>query len=107
MFTVMESEDSDRIKELKLTAKWSTENREKKKAIFELSRYGQDGVSAIQEILGVTAYADVKQACLDAIKMMGGIQTRTLPKVEMKKITKDNPKRKKTIAKRKSKKAKS
>jgi hypothetical protein len=67
----MEVENSESIKELKLTAKWGIDNEEKKKAIFGLLQYGHEGASAIREILGVTAYADVKQACIDAIKSIG------------------------------------
>lgn len=62
--------DPERVRELKEIAKWGMDN-EKKKAISALSHYGSEGVSAINEVLGVTAHADVKQACLEAIKSIG------------------------------------
>jgi hypothetical protein len=106
--------DSERIRELKLAAKWGMDTEEKKKAVSELLQFGNEGVSAIQEILAVTAYDDVKQACLDAIRSIGRKQTVTLHKDEYgSKKVKDNHKhpvakrRKKTITKRKSRKAKS
>lgn len=63
--------DGEKIKELKLAAKWSTDSAEKKKAIAELSKYGREALPAIEEVLGVTAYDDVKAACLEAIKSAG------------------------------------
>jgi hypothetical protein len=60
--------DGEKIKELKLAAKWSTDSAEKKKAIAELSKYGSEALPAIEEVLGVTAYDDVKAACIEAIK---------------------------------------
>jgi hypothetical protein len=63
--------DGEKIKELKLAAKWSTDSAEKKKAIAELSKYGREALPAIEEVLGVTAYDDVRAACLEAIKSAG------------------------------------
>jgi hypothetical protein len=74
--------DSESIRELKLTAKWGIDIEEKKKAISGLLQYGHEGTSAIREILAVTAYADVKQACIDAIKSIGRKQMQTLHKVD-------------------------
>jgi hypothetical protein len=67
----MESTDSERIRQLKLTAKWSSDNYEKKKAISQLLQYGDGGLPAIQEILVITAYDDIRQACIDAISSLG------------------------------------
>jgi hypothetical protein len=90
MFTVMAVQDSESIRELKLTAKWGINNEEKKKAISELLQYGNEGASAIREILAVTSYADIKQACIDAIKSIARKQAETPHKVvnSSKKITK-------------------
>lgn len=63
--------DGEKIKELKLAAKWATDSAEKKKAIAELSKYGREALPAIEEVLGVTAYDDVKAACIEAIKSAG------------------------------------
>jgi hypothetical protein len=65
------------IKELKMTAKWSTDGSEKKGAILELLQYGNNGLLAIQEILSVTAYDDIRQACIEAIKSIGKMQTNS------------------------------
>ncbi len=55
--------------ELKETAKWSRDPQEMKAAIRELSSsYGEEALEALQEILNVTAYEDVKAACSDVIK---------------------------------------
>ncbi len=67
----MESSNSDTIKELKLTAKWSVDSNEKKKAILQLLRYGDEARPAIEEVLSITAYNDVKQACLNVISSLG------------------------------------
>ena len=106
--------DSERIRELKLAAKWGMDTAEKKKAISELLQFGNEGVSAIQEILAVTAYDDVKQACLDAIRSIGRKQTVALHKDEhgSKKVKNNNRhpaarRKKKTVAKRKSRKTRS
>ena len=77
MLTPMSATDSDRIRELKMTAKWSTDGDEKKGAISELLQYGDKGILAIQEVLSVTAYDNVKQACIDAITSIGRRQKNT------------------------------
>ena len=43
MLTPMSASDFDRIRELKMTAKWSTDGDEKKNAISELLQYGDKG----------------------------------------------------------------
>lgn len=67
----MNSVNSDDIKELKLVAKWSVDSNEKKKAISQLLRYGDEARPAFEEILGITAYNDVKRACMEALKSLG------------------------------------
>jgi hypothetical protein len=54
--------------ELKEKAKWSPDLVEKKNAISGLSRHGEGAISALEEILAVTAYDDIKSACIEAIK---------------------------------------
>jgi hypothetical protein len=56
------------IRQLKETAKWSNETDKKKTAIRELSARGEGALPALQEILNVTAYDEIKGACMDAIK---------------------------------------
>lgn len=68
----MEAADSERIRQLKLTAKWSADNNEKKQAISQLINYGDMALPAIQEVLNITVYDDVKQACIEAIRSLGG-----------------------------------
>src|ERR671923_2880044 len=61
---------SDRMTlfELKEKAKWSRDPEEKKIAIKELSTYGENAISELQEIMNITAYEDIKDACTEAIK---------------------------------------
>lgn len=56
--------------ELKEKAKWSTDLKEKKAAIKELSTHGEDAITELQEIMNTTAYEDIKNACAEAIKSM-------------------------------------
>jgi hypothetical protein len=101
MLRLMQSGNSDRIRELKLTAKWSANSNEKKKAILQLTRYGDEARPAIEEVLGITAYDDVKQACLNAIRSLGREQEYgTLYKNKISK-TKRAPKVKKQNKKKK------
>jgi hypothetical protein len=53
--------------ELKEKAKWSSHPEEKKTAIKELSNHGEDAISELQEIMSITAYEDIKNACAEAI----------------------------------------
>ena len=64
--------DNDRMTlfELKEKAKWSSDPEEKKAAIKELSTHGDNAISALQEIMSITAYEDIKNACAEAIKSM-------------------------------------
>ena len=56
--------------ELKENAKWSRDPEEKKAAIKELSTHGENAISELQEIMSITAYEDIKNACAEAIKSM-------------------------------------
>jgi hypothetical protein len=65
--------DDDRMTlffELKEKAKWSSDPEEKKAAIKELSAHGENAISELQEIMSITAYEDIKSACVAAIKSM-------------------------------------
>jgi hypothetical protein len=65
--------DDDRMTlffELKEKAKWSSDPEEKKAAIKELSTHGENAISELQEIMSITAYEDIKNACAEAIKSM-------------------------------------
>jgi hypothetical protein len=61
-----------KIFELKERAKWSKESAEKKSAIRELSAHGDRALPALSEIMSVTAYDEVKAACMEAIKAIEG-----------------------------------
>jgi hypothetical protein len=56
------------ISQLKEAAKWSRDQEEKKTAIKELSVRGENGLTALEEILNVTVYDEIKAACLEAMK---------------------------------------
>jgi hypothetical protein len=70
----MSNHDRMTLFELKEKAKWSTVPEESKAAINELSNHGGDAISELQEIMRVTAYEDIKNACAEAIM---SIQTRS------------------------------
>ena len=61
---------SDRMTlfELKEKAKWSSDPEEMKAAIKELSTHGENAISELQEIMSITAYEDIRNACAEAIK---------------------------------------
>jgi len=58
--------------ELKERAKWSHDSVEKKNAISELSTHGDGALPALEEILSVTAYDEIRAACMEAIKAIRG-----------------------------------
>lgn len=61
-----------KIFELKERAKWSKDSAEKKTAIKELSTQGDRALPALGEIMSVTAYDEIKSACMEAIKAIEG-----------------------------------
>ena len=61
-----------KIFELKERAKWSKDPAEKKTAIRELSAQGDRAIPALDEIRSVTAYDEIKAACMEAIKAIEG-----------------------------------
>ena len=62
------SDDRRTLFELKEKAKWSSDPEEKKAAIKKLSNSGEDAIFELQEIMNITAYEDIKNACAEAIK---------------------------------------
>jgi hypothetical protein len=71
--------------ELKIAAKWSDNAEEKKIAIRELSSRGEEAIPSLEEILSVTAYEDIKAACIAAIKAIkenGAADTTDVKKKE-------------------------
>jgi hypothetical protein len=64
------SDDRTTLFELKEKAKWSSDPEEKRAAIKELSTHGENAISELQEIMNITAYEDIKNACAEAIKSM-------------------------------------
>ena len=54
--------------DLKEAAKWSSTPEEKKAAIRTLSARGQEAVQPLEEIMSITAYEDIRAACMEAIK---------------------------------------
>lgn len=53
---------------LKETAKWSSNPEERKAAVQSLSARGEAAMPSLEEIMSVTAYEEVKAACIEAIK---------------------------------------
>lgn len=62
------SDDRMTLFELKEKAKWSSDPEEKKAAIKELSTRGENALSELQEIMNITAYEDIRNACAEAIR---------------------------------------
>jgi len=91
------SEEVD-IRQLKETAKWSNDPIKKKTAIRELSVRGETAISALQEILNVTAYDEIKRACMVAIKAIKETESPTSDSSNLaagnKKTTKNKTKKK-------------
>ena len=59
----------DRFWELKESAKWSLDVNERKHAIRQLAEsYGLEAIQSIAEIRDISAYDDIKKACIEAIK---------------------------------------
>jgi hypothetical protein len=56
--------------ELKETAKWSRDLDEKKDAIHKLSARGEEALPSLEEIRDITAYDDIRAACVEAIKSL-------------------------------------
>lgn len=54
--------------ELKETAKWSSSPQERKEAVTKLSARGAEALPSLDEIMSVTAYDDIRAACIEAIK---------------------------------------
>lgn len=64
------SDDKMTLFELKEKAKWSTDPEEKKAAIKELSTRRENAISELQDIMNITAYEDIRNACAEAIKSL-------------------------------------
>ena len=89
--------DGEKIRELKLAAKWATDSDEKRRAIAELAQFGRQAVPAIEEVLGVTAYDEIRAACIEAIKSAGRNSSKKNAK---KKAARRGPKKKNKVRKR-------
>ncbi len=63
--------DSSILYELKETAKWSHNADERRSAVNQLATKGPSALPQLEEILKITAYDDIKIACLEAIKVVG------------------------------------
>lgn len=61
--------------DLKEAAKWSSTPEEKKAAIRTLSTHGKEAVPTLEEIMSITAYDDIRAACMDAIKSAKNTKT--------------------------------
>jgi hypothetical protein len=57
-----------RMWDLKETAKWSDNPEERKAAIKTLSARGETAVPSLEEIMAVTAYEEIRMACIEAMK---------------------------------------
>jgi len=71
----------ERFWELKESAKWSLDVRERRQAIEELaSSYGRNAIEAISEIKDVSAYDEIRNACIAAIKSASRADPRVAKK---------------------------
>jgi hypothetical protein len=62
--------DDKSIWELKEQAKWSNNPQERKDAITNLSARGAEALPSLDEIMSVTAYDDIRAACIEAIRSL-------------------------------------
>ncbi len=74
----MSNHDRMTLFDLKEKAKWSTDPEEKKAAIEELSNQGEDAMSELQEIMRITAYEDIKNACAEALFLFDAMASSLL-----------------------------
>jgi hypothetical protein len=58
--------------ELKEKAKWSRDTQERKLAISGMLSHGANALASLEEIFNVSAYEDIRAACLDAIRSITG-----------------------------------
>jgi hypothetical protein len=58
------------IWELKEQAKWSSNPQERKDAITKLSARGAEALPSLDEIISVTAYDEIRAACIEAIRSL-------------------------------------
>jgi hypothetical protein len=58
--------------ELKEKAKWSRDIEERKTASRELSSHGEKALPSLEEIRNMTAYEDIRSACIEAIRSIIG-----------------------------------
>jgi tetratricopeptide (TPR) repeat protein len=65
---------------LKEKAKWSSDLEERKAAIKKLSTHGEDTISVLQEIMNITAYEDIRNACAEAIKSIQATSSSSIAK---------------------------
>ncbi len=56
--------------ELKEQAKWSNNPQERKDAVTKLSARGAEALPSLDEIMSVTAYEDIRAACIEAIRSL-------------------------------------
>jgi hypothetical protein len=85
----------ERFWQLKASAKWSLEVDERRRAIRELvSGYGRDAIQAIQEVKDVSAYDEIKRACIEAIKSAKNAHSPHLAQRKKKKTRKVSRRRK-------------
>lgn len=60
--------DNRSLWDLKEAAKWSNNPQERKEAVTRLSARGAEALPSLDEIMSVTAYEDIRTACIEAIK---------------------------------------
>jgi hypothetical protein len=73
------SSEARELWRIKHRAKWSHSIREKKEAIKELSFHGEKAIPYLEEILNVTTYDEVRNACAEAIKAIKSRAASTSP----------------------------
>jgi hypothetical protein len=68
----------ERFWELKESAKWSLDVKERKRAIRELANsYGPSAMQSIAEIRDIAAYDEIRKACMEAIKSAAAASRKT------------------------------
>ena len=65
------------IWDLKESAKWAGDEQKRREAVNELATYGESALPTLEEIMSVTAYDEIKTACIDAINSIKNKESGT------------------------------
>lgn len=92
----MMARPGDAVWELKESAKWSLDLNDRKRAIKLLASYGPGAIQSIAEIRDVSAYEEIRKACIEAIRAAARQKKMRKPRRSAMKKSKKSRKTKRT-----------